>query len=95
MHYVASFPDRVKLIFWDGSGVVLVTKRLEKGHFHWPEVRDGVMRLIAAQFAGAARGAGMAAGPRAAAHSGAERGELSARIGEHRRSKSIALYQQP
>jgi transposase len=41
--------DRVKLIFWDGSGVVLVAKRLENGHFHWPTVRDGVMRLSVAQ----------------------------------------------
>jgi transposase len=41
--------DRVKLIFWDGSGVVLVAKRLENGRFHWPVVRDGVMRLSAAQ----------------------------------------------
>jgi transposase len=41
--------DRVKLIFWDGSGVVLVAKRLENGHFHWPAIRDGVMRLSAAQ----------------------------------------------
>ena len=41
--------DRVKLIFWDGSGVVLVAKRLENGHFHWPTVGDGVMRLSAAQ----------------------------------------------
>ena len=41
--------DRVKLIFWDGSGVVLVAKRLEDGAFRWPAVRDGVMRLSAAQ----------------------------------------------
>ena len=33
--------DRVKLIFWDGSGVVLVSKRLENGQFRWPAVRDG------------------------------------------------------
>ena len=24
-------PDRVKLVFWDGTGVVLVSKRLEDG----------------------------------------------------------------
>jgi len=40
--------DRVKLIFWDGSGVVLVAKRLEDGRFNWPAVHDGVMRLSAA-----------------------------------------------
>jgi len=41
--------DRVKLIFWDGTGVVLVAKRLEDGGFRWPKVQDGVMRLTAAQ----------------------------------------------
>ncbi len=42
--------DRVKLIFWDGTGMVLVAKRLEDGEFRWPKVQDGVMRLSAAQF---------------------------------------------
>ena len=41
--------DRVKLIFWDGTGVVLVAKRLEEGEFRWPKVQDGVVRLTAAQ----------------------------------------------
>jgi transposase len=41
--------DRVKLIFWDGSGVVLVAKRLENGKFSWSAIHDGVMRLSAAQ----------------------------------------------
>ena len=41
--------DRVKLVFWDGTGVVLVSKRLEQGQFRWPKVQDGVMRLSAAQ----------------------------------------------
>jgi transposase len=33
--------DRVKLIFWYGTGVVLVTERLEDGKFRWPAMRDG------------------------------------------------------
>jgi transposase len=28
---------------------VLVAKRLENGHFRWPAIRDGVMRLSPAQ----------------------------------------------
>lgn len=41
--------DRVKLLFWDGTGVCLVTKRLEGGTFRWPKVENGVMRLSPAQ----------------------------------------------
>ena len=41
--------DRVKLVFWDGTGVVLVAKRLEAGAFRWPRIEDGVVRLTAAQ----------------------------------------------
>jgi transposase len=41
--------DRVKLIFWDGTGLCLFSKRLEEGKFRWPRVQDGVMRLSAAQ----------------------------------------------
>ena len=42
--------DRVKIVFWDGTGVVLVAKRLEAGAFRWPKVQDGVVRLTAAEF---------------------------------------------
>ena len=42
--------DRIKVLVWDGSGLVLVCKRLEEGKFAWPAVRDGVMRLSRAQF---------------------------------------------
>ena len=42
--------DRVKLIFWDGTGVCLFAKRLEGGKFQWPKIHDGIMRLSAAQF---------------------------------------------
>jgi transposase len=41
--------DRVKLIYWDGSGVCLFAKRLEDGRFRWPNIEDGVIRLSAAQ----------------------------------------------
>ena len=43
--------DRVKLLFWDGTGVCLLTKRLEGSKFHWPRIEDGVMRLSPAQLA--------------------------------------------
>ena len=39
--------DRVKLVFWDGTGVCLFAKRLEEGQFRWPKVEDGVVRLTA------------------------------------------------
>jgi transposase len=41
--------DRMKMVFWDGTGVCLYAKRLEDGEFHWPKIENGVMRLSAAQ----------------------------------------------
>lgn len=41
--------DRVKLVFWDGTGLCLFAKRLEDGAFRWPAIEDGVIRLSAAQ----------------------------------------------
>ena len=43
--------DRVKMLLWDGSGLVLVWKRLEQGGFKWPPIMDGVMQLSPAQLA--------------------------------------------
>jgi transposase len=34
----------VKLIFWDGTGVVLISKRLKNGKFHWPTIHDDPRR---------------------------------------------------
>nr|WP_207791082.1 IS66 family insertion sequence element accessory protein TnpB [Pacificimonas flava] len=41
--------DRVKLVWWDGTGLCLMAKRLEQGSFRWPRIQDGVMRLSSAQ----------------------------------------------
>ena len=41
--------DRVKLLVWDGTGLVMIYKRLEDGKFRWPRIADGVMRLSPAQ----------------------------------------------
>ena len=48
--------DRVKLIYWDGTGVCLFAKRLEDGRFHWPNIEDGVIRLSAAQLSALVEG---------------------------------------
>jgi transposase len=41
--------DRIKLIYWDGTGLCLFAKRLEEGAFRWPKIEDGVIRLSAAE----------------------------------------------
>jgi transposase len=51
MHNVTQPPDRVKLLVFDGTGLVLVTKRLEAGRFSWPSPAEGVVRLTSAQLA--------------------------------------------
>ncbi len=42
--------DRLKLLYWDGSGLVMTYKRLEDHRFAWPAIEDGLMRLNPAQF---------------------------------------------
>jgi transposase len=43
--------DRVKILVWDGSGLVLIWKQLQQGSFRWPPIVDGVMRLPPVEFA--------------------------------------------
>ena len=43
--------DRIKVLVWDRTGLVLAHKRLEGAKFVWPGIRDGVIRLSPAQFA--------------------------------------------
>ncbi len=42
--------DHLRMIWWDGTGLVMADKRLEKSAFKWPAIRDGVLRLDPAQF---------------------------------------------
>jgi transposase len=41
--------DLVKVLSWDGQGLCLYAKRMEKGHFVWPQAKDGAVSLTAAQ----------------------------------------------
>ena len=42
--------ERIKILVWDGTGLVMVYKRLEQGSFAWPPIREGVMKLSVGQF---------------------------------------------
>lgn len=48
--------DRIKILVWDGSGLVLYWKALDQGAFKWPPISDGVMRLSPAQLAALTEG---------------------------------------
>lgn len=43
--------DRLRFIYWDGSGMILATKWLESGRFVFPPVKDGAMRMTPEEFA--------------------------------------------
>ena len=41
--------DLVKVLWFDGQGLCLFAKRLEKGRFVWPSVADGKVTITPAQ----------------------------------------------
>lgn len=43
--------DRVKVLWWDGQGMCLFYKRIEKTSFVWPKAKDGKVSITPAQLA--------------------------------------------
>ncbi len=41
--------DLIKLLWWDGDGLCLFAKRLERGRFVWPQAESGTVSLSPAQ----------------------------------------------
>ena len=41
--------NRLKLVVYDGSGLWVCSKRLEKGRFIWPQATEGTVALSRAQ----------------------------------------------
>lgn len=42
--------DRIKALYWEGDGFVLLNKRLEQGEYQWPRSVDEVRRLSPQQY---------------------------------------------
>ena len=41
--------DMLKVLWFDGQGLLLLAKRLERGRFVWPQAHSGKVSLTAAQ----------------------------------------------
>ena len=41
--------DLIKVLWWDGDGLCLFAKRLERGRFVWPQAESGTVWLSRAQ----------------------------------------------
>lgn len=41
--------DLIKVLWWDGDGLCLFAKRLERGRFVWPRAENGAVSLTRAQ----------------------------------------------
>ena len=66
--------DLIKLLWWDGDGLCLFAKRLERGRFVWPQASDGTVALMRAHLIHAVGRHRLAA---SGAHGRAAAGDLS------------------
>jgi transposase len=42
--------SRMKALYWEGDGFVLLYKRLESGSFQWPRTQDEVLKISTQEF---------------------------------------------
>jgi transposase len=42
--------DRLKVLFWEGDGFLLLYKRLENGVFQWPKTTEDVREITPQQY---------------------------------------------
>jgi transposase len=38
--------NRLKVLFWDTTGLWVCAKKLEKGRFHWPKAEDAQAKVV-------------------------------------------------
>ena len=41
--------NRLKLLFWDGNGLWVCAKRIEKGRLRWPQAAGGESKIVLSQ----------------------------------------------
>ena len=60
--------DLVKIVWWDGQGACMFSKRLEKGKFVWPSSSEGKVVLTPAQLSMLLEGIDLSAARRRPRH---------------------------